>query len=190
MELKPTLPPVVGPAPTAMAANSTAEQGSPQLPLPRPQTPGSSKYYKSPQPRRHYTSKITRRRASSTFSLTDLNRRAILDEAIRRGQRSPPPESTASLPSALEPAYSTPPPAVAEFSVEGSSAVPSLSSSAASTPSAAVFGLYPTSEPLPLSSASSLSAFVTQAPNLRFECVFCRWSDRPLMCPAGRLWSL
>jgi hypothetical protein len=171
MELNPTLPPVVGPAPTAMAANSTAEQGSPQLALPRPQSPGSIKYYKSPQPRRHYTSKITRRRASSTFSLTDLNRRAILDEAIRRGQRSPPPESTASQPSALDPAYSTPPPAVPEFSVEGSSAVPSLSSSAASTPSAAVFGLYPTSEPLPLSSASSLSAFVTQAPNLRFEYV-------------------
>jgi hypothetical protein len=186
MELKPTLPPVVGPAPTAMAANSNAEQGSPQLPLPRPQTPTT--YYKSPQPRRHYASKITRRRASSTFSLTDLNRRAILDEAIRRGQRSPPPESTSSQPSALEPAYSTPPPHVPDF-VEGSSAVPSLSSSAASTPSAAVFGLYPTSEPLPLSSASSISAFVTQAPSLRFEYVFFL-AIKLALTPAGRLWSL
>jgi hypothetical protein len=164
MELKPTLPPVVGPTPT-MAANTTTQQGSPQLPLPRPQTPGP-KYYKSPQPRRHYASKITRRRASSAFSLNDLNRRAILDEAIRRGQRSSPP---ADQPSALEPAYSTPPPPIPEFSIEGSSSVPSLSSSAASTPSAAVFGLYPTSEPLPLTSASSLSSFVTQAPSLRFE---------------------
>jgi hypothetical protein len=147
-----------------MAANTTRNEDY-IVSVPRSQTPGPI-IYQSPQPRRPFRSihRISRRRASSTSAIpfTDLNRRAIYDEAVRRAHQTPPLEE---LP-ALEESLPNPNIHFPEFPVEVSA--PSLSSSTCSTPSAAAFGLYSSSEPLSLPSSVAATTFTSPALGIDF----------------------
>jgi hypothetical protein len=149
-----------------MAANSTPEQVS-VLPSTRSQTPGPL-IYRTPQPQKYISSgRISRRRRASSISalgFSDSNRQAILDEAIRRAHQTPPLDE---LPS-LEDSISNSNLHLPDFSVEVAS---SLSSSACSTPSAAVFGIYPANDQLSMPSTIPTSTYSSQAPilDLRYD---------------------
>ncbi|KAF2664905.1 hypothetical protein BT63DRAFT_443225 [Microthyrium microscopicum] len=111
-------------------ANTTTDQQGNILPLARSITPGPL-FFRSPQPRRVLSGRISRRRSTS-LSLTDLNRQAIWDEAILQFPSTSPTTTSA--------AYSL-------------DAVPSLISSASSTPSTAAFDIFPCTESVPLDTA-------------------------------------
>jgi hypothetical protein len=127
-------------------ASTSAEQQSSVL---RPdRSTNTSTYLHSPQPyRRAQTGRISRNRASSALSFTELNRRALWEAATGRTYRSTPPEdapiSTTASPSLLSDL-------LAPASV---SAAPSLSSSVSSAPSPPQFDIFP-SESAPGSSES------------------------------------
>jgi hypothetical protein len=147
-----------------MAANTTSDQVS--IPtIARSQTPGPV-IYSSPQSRRLFsTSRIARRRASSTSALnfTDFNRRAIYDEAVRRAHQTPPLDEIPGLEDSLSGSSVQ----VPDFSVDQTA--PSLSSSACSTPSASAFGLYSAGESLSLPTSVPVTTFASSAPLFDIE---------------------
>ncbi|HEX3642709.1 MAG TPA: hypothetical protein VHV10_15595, partial [Ktedonobacteraceae bacterium] len=154
-----------------MAANIVSDQDSTPV-VARSQTPGPV-LYRSPQPRRYFSaSRISRRRASSTSALTfnDFNRRALFDEAVRRAHQTPPLDEIPGLEDSLPNSSLV----VPEYTVEASA--PSLSSSACSTPSAAAFGLYQSSEAITLPSTLPATTFASSAPVFDFRYV-CRLDD-------------